>query len=64
MEGAFDSGPVIVAEMSNMIDDVSNLIVGNLDFTQRNLLIRESGLGVPAEVEYNLEEVPDVLSIT
>lgn len=64
MEGAFDSGPVIVAEISNMINDVSNLIAGDLDITQRNLFTRESGLGVPAEVEYNLEEVPDVLSIT
>ena len=50
--------------MSDTIYDVSNLIVGDLDFTQRNLVTREAGLGVPAEVEYNLKEVPDVLSLT
>lgn len=64
VEGAFDSSPVIVAKMSNMVDNVINLIVGDLDFTQRNLFAREPGFGVPAEVEYNLKEVPDVLSLT
>ena len=33
VESAFDPSPVVVAKMSNMIYDVSNLIVGNLDFT-------------------------------
>ena len=64
MEGAFDSGPVIVAEISNMINDLSNLIAGDLDITQRNLFTRESGLGVPAEVEHDLKEVPDVFPLT
>lgn len=64
MESAFDPSPVIVAKMSNMIYDVSDLIVGNLDFTQRNLFTREPGFRVPAEVEYNLEEVSDVFPLT
>jgi hypothetical protein len=63
VEGSFDSGPIVVAKMSNVIDDVSYLIARNLDIAQRNLFTREAGLGVPAEVEYNLKEVPDIFSL-
>ena len=44
--------------MSNVIDDVGNLIVRNLDVAQRNLLTREACLGGSAQVEYNLKEIP------
>jgi hypothetical protein len=64
VESALDSGSVIVTKMPNMIHDMGNLFVGNFDFTQRNLFARESCFGVPAQVEYNLEQVPYVFSLT
>ncbi|MCZ6539231.1 MAG: hypothetical protein O6922_05340 [Chloroflexi bacterium] len=64
MESSLDTGPVVVAKMPNVIYNMGNLVVGNLDFTQRNLFTRESGFGVPAEVEHNLKEVPDVFPLT
>ena len=64
MESTLDTGPVVVAKMPNVIYNMGNLVAGNLDFTQRNLFARESGLGVPAEVEHDLKEVPDVFPLT
>ncbi|MDA1279593.1 MAG: hypothetical protein O3B95_06055 [Chloroflexi bacterium] len=45
-----------------MIDHMGDLISADFDVAQRNLFALEARLGMPAQIEYHLDQFPDVFA--
>jgi hypothetical protein len=61
---AFDSSPVVVAEMTELRNYVRNHLSRNFNIAKRHFLAREACFRVPAEVEYNLNELANIFSLS
>jgi hypothetical protein len=57
MQGALDPGPVVVAEGTDVIDDVGDIGLGHLAGEQLLLAMNEARLGAAAQVEHHLQQV-------
>ena len=61
MQGAFDAGAVVVAEVTDALGDVFQVVVGHLDGVEDGLTVGETRLRLAAEVEDYLEQVATAL---
>ncbi len=60
MQGALDPGAVVIAEVTDALDHVLDVGIGDRHPVEDDLAVDEARLGLPAEVEHHLEQVPPV----
>ena len=60
MQGALDPGAVVIAEIADALDHVLDVGVGDRHPVEDDLAVDEARLGLAAEVEHHLEQVPAV----
>lgn len=56
MECAFDAGTVVVAEIADVVDDVLEVLLGDLGFGEHDFAARIAGSGKAAEIEDDFQE--------
>ena len=56
MEGPLDARAVVVAEAADVVDDVRDVMLGDLALEQRDLAARVARLGLAAEVQDDLDQ--------
>ena len=60
VQGALDTGPIVVAEDPDVVDHVRDIGVADLPVEEHLLAVHEARLGPPAKVHHHLEQVAAV----
>ena len=61
VEGALDAGPVVVAEIADLVGDVIEVAAADFFLVKVQVAGQEAGLGGPAQIEHHFEEFDDVV---
>jgi hypothetical protein len=62
VESSFDTGSIVVTEVTDMLDDVSYLFAGDFNFAEWHIFNRESRFRIPAEIENHFNKIANIFA--